>query len=197
MAQDIRELLKEDRGIPREKLRSGHEKRFYSKLDAHFGPQDKSQSGVYLWLKIAAVLIVVLAIGGFLFTNNWVKPDPETQVVSTTPNETDAQVQLSDLSPEFKRVEDYYLASINVELAQLKVTEDNKALIDSFMSQLEELNNEYSRLNDDLVEVGVNEQTIAALIDNLKLRLDLLFKLKDKLAELNEASDLAIESNRI
>ena len=95
------------------------------------------------------------------------------------------------MSPEFKKVEDYYLASINVELAQLQVTPENKALIDSFMTQLEELNLEYQKLNDEMGEVGVNEQSVSALISNLQLRLDLLFRLKEKLNELK--SDASAE----
>ena len=43
---------------------------------------------------------------------------------------------------------------------------------------------EYKLLNKELNEVGPTEATISALIDNLKLRLELLFKLKNKLKEL-------------
>ena len=37
-----------------------------------------------------------------------------------------------------------------MELAQLNVTDDNKAIVDAYMGQLEELNKEYDRLNADL-----------------------------------------------
>ena len=198
MAQDIRELFKNDKGISGDGLKSGHERRFEARLDTHFGTA-KKKGGVYLWLKIAAVLIVIIAVGGFLINNPLTQNGGEgNQVVTTTENKTaEPQVQLSDLSPQFKKVEDYYLASINVELAQLQINEDNKALIDSFMTQLDELNQEYKRLNADLVEVGVNEQTVSALIDNLKLRLDLLFKLKEKLTELKETRNSEVQSNTI
>ncbi len=198
MAQDIRELFKNDKGISGDALKSGHERRFEARLDAHFGTAKKS-GGSYLWLKIAAVLIVVIAVGGLLINNPLTQNGGEgNQVVITTDNKTaEPQVQLSDLSPQFKKVEDYYLASINVELAQLQINEDNKALVDSFMTQLDELNQEYKRLNADLVEVGVNEQTVSALIDNLKLRLDLLFKLKEKLTELKETRNSEVQSNTI
>ncbi|MEH6405642.1 MAG: hypothetical protein V7767_00020 [Leeuwenhoekiella sp.] len=196
MAQDIRDLMKKDLGVPRESLKAGHEKRFEAKLNASLGFEQKQKTNNYLWLKIAAVLVVIIAVGGFLL-NNPLQQQTSPVVTTTADNTQEENVQLSDLSPQFKQVEDYYLASINVELAQLQITSENKALIDSFMTQLEELNNEYKRLNSDLVEVGVNEDTVAALIDNLKLRLDLLFKLKDKLTELKQHRDSDTEPNTV
>jgi len=44
-------------------------------------------------------------------------------------------------------------------------------------------------LNAELGRVGPTEATVTALIDNLKLRLDLLFKLKNKLKELKKQNN--------
>ena len=52
------------------------------------------------------------------------------------------------------------------------------------MNRLDVLNNDYLLLNKELNESGPNEANVNALIDNLKLRLELLFKLKNKLKEL-------------
>ena len=52
------------------------------------------------------------------------------------------------------------------------------------MQRLAELDKEYTSLNIELNNVGPSETTVTALIDNLKMRLDLLFKLKNKLKEL-------------
>lgn len=190
MAQDIRELFKNDKGLPGGNLPLGHEKRFMARLDEEFG-ESQSTSNRFMWMKIAAAIVVVFAVGGLLMFNPLSSDgmDEDTPALTETSVETPAQqVKLSDMSPEFKKVEDYYLASINVELAQLQVTPENKALIDSFMTQLEELNMEYSKLNEEMTEVGVNEQSVSALISNLQLRLDLLFRLKEKLNELKNES---------
>lgn len=196
MAQDIRELFKNDKGIPAQGLRSGHNKRFEARLDTHFG-EAKTNNGSYMWLKIAAVCIVIFAIGNlFLSQNSGFNVQPNQQNVQVVEADA-APLHLSDLSPEFKKLEDYYMASINVELAQLDLTDNNKELIDSYMAQLEELNTEYKKLNADLVEVGINDQTVSTLIDNLQLRLTLLFKLKDKLKDIKQAPKAASQSNRI
>jgi len=51
------------------------------------------------------------------------------------------------------------------------------------------LDKEYNSLNAELSKVGPTEATVTALIDNLKLRLDLLFKLKNKLKELKNQNN--------
>lgn len=199
MAQDIRELFKNDLSIPDEGLKRGHEARFNARLDAHFGKAEKAKAEGYLWMKIAAVLVVVIAISGLLLNNplsSGAQADQPTEVHAVA-NAQPTKVQLSDFSPEYKQIEDRYLASIHMELAQLNVTEDNKAIVDAFMGQLEELNQEYDRLNADLVATGVNDQNIQALIDNLQFRLDLLTKLKDKLNELQESQNNEIQTNTL
>jgi len=82
-------------------------------------------------------------------------------------------------------VEEYYLASINLELSKLKYTAETKELFDGYLERLNDLNTEYERLGIELTKSGPNEATINALIDNLKLRLNLLYRLKDQLKNLN------------
>ena len=189
MAQDIRELFKNDDFQPTEKLSKGHQKRFELKLDKEL-PQ-ATKGSFYFYRKIAVVLIVALGVG-FFFWNTSEDAGNEIQLVDTLkeenlPKESQKnKFQLSDISPEFKKIESYYLAGINLELANLGINNDNKALIDAFMLELEELDKEYQRLNAELNETGPNEQTIEAMVSNLQLRLDLLRKLKTKLNEIKK-----------
>ena len=81
------------------------------------------------------------------------------------------------------------MATINLELAKLEVSQENKDLVDGFMERLAELNVEYQRLNKELNTIGPNDQTISALIQNLQLRLRLLQKLKDTLIELKSSKN--------
>ena len=184
MAQDIRELFKKDDFQPTEKLSRGHQKRFEAKLDKALPPS--TIGSFYLYRKIAVVLIVALGMGFFLWNISGDSGN-EIQLVDTLKEEDTLKVtqvkrfQLSDVSPEFKKIENYYLAGINLELANLGINNDNKALIDAFMLELEELDKEYQRLNTELNETGPNEQTIEAMLSNLQLRLDLLRRLKTKL----------------
>ncbi|MDT0678180.1 hypothetical protein [Autumnicola musiva] len=198
MAQDIRDMFRNDESREPEKIKKGHQKRFEAKLNKAL-PQEK-KAGSFPYLKIAAVLVVAFGVAMF-----FLKPGsgaPETRMVETPVEENneninaqpEKQFQLSDVSPQYKEIENYYMAGLNLELAKLDINEDNKALIDAFMAKLAELDKEYKRLNADVNESGLNEQTVEAMIANLQLRLELLFKLKNKIKEINESKDKSYEN---
>jgi hypothetical protein len=196
MARDIREILKES-NTKEPTLSEGHISKFEAKMDAAF-PVEKKQ---FLWGKVAAIAIVLISVAyfGYNYLSNFTGDSIDNNVnpiVQTDKNETTTkkQISLGDLSPDLKKVEDYYLAGINVQLASLKINPENKALVDGYMKQLSELDKEYKNLSIELNKVGPTEATITALIDNLKMRLELLFKLKNKLNEFKTQENEQIDT---
>ncbi|UAB81256.1 hypothetical protein INR76_00420 [Marixanthomonas sp. SCSIO 43207] len=195
MAQDIRKMFE---NTPEEATTppQGHQARFEARLDQAFGaskPKQNQPAIKFMWLKVAAIAIVFLSIGFFgyeqLSKTNTPVDVVEVPKQTQNTNQNVAKITLGDLSPDLQKVEDYYLTGINVQLASLKIKDDNKELVDGYMQQLSELDKEYQRLTLDLNEIGPTEATIGALIDNLQLRLELLFKLKNKLKELKNQKD--------
>lgn len=196
MAQDLRKMMRDSREDDLT-LREGHQSRFQERLAKALPEQEESKNkggstrgGWNFFLKIAAVLILAGGIVWFVGKDAFAGDD--TEIVSSEGQERpkeDPTVQLSDLSPQFKKVEDYYLASINVELARLEITDENKELVDAFLKQLAELDAEYARLNQEITESGISEEMVSAMVENLKLRLELLSKLKKKLNELKASQD--------
>ena len=187
MAQDIRKMLKEHRPeVP--KLSKGHDDRFEARL-AVLSSEGKNNNHSFFWLKIAAVGILLLNLGYFGYQQLSNGNDPEVQVADINDLKETPQFTLGDISPDLKKVEDFYLTGINVQLASLQITDENKDLMDGYMSRMEELNKEYNSLNKEMNDMGPSEATVTALIDNLKLRLELLFKLKNKLKELKNIDD--------
>lgn len=188
MAQDIRDLFKNEQ-LKHEEMPKNHEARFLEKLEAAF-PEEAQKPSKFSWLNIAAsvVLLIGLSFGAYKFmTPDVGGGDPPVQVAKTK--------TLGDVSPDLKKVEDYYLASINLELSKMKPTPETKAVFDGYLEQLNELNEEYKRLNVELTENGATELTINALIDNLRFRLNLLYRLKEQLQTLN-ASDESPEATQ-
>lgn len=195
MAQDIRKMLQEDRSLP-SKPPKGHQNRFEARLEKAFPQekQEKSTNRSFLFLKVAAVLVVALGVGFFFVNQN---QEFGGSQVTDAPVEVDSKMneeipvnkeyQLSDESPEFKKIENFYLASLNMELAKLEVNDSNKALVDSFMNQLSGLDQEYKKLNTEISETGLTESSVEALISNLQLRLELLYKLKNKIKDINQS----------
>lgn len=186
MAQDIKKLLKQEVG--QKTMLENHEARFIKKLDTHF-PKKKNSN--FSWLSIAASVLLLI---GFIGYNSLNTEDPIN--VTETPVVTDTK-SLSDVSPTLKKVEEYYLASINLELSKLKYTPETKELFDGYLERLNDLNKEYDRLGIELTKSGPNEATINALIDNLKFRLNLLYRLKEQLKNLKISETNQSEENQI
>lgn len=204
MAQDIRKMFQEDKSFTSDKLNKGHQSRFEAKLEKALPKHSEERSGNrFLFLKIAAVFVVALGVGFIFYNQNSVTSEEqvvETENQTETPRENEIPVakeyQLSDVSPEFKKIENYYLASLNIELAKLEVNDENKALVDSFMEQLAELDKEYKKLNEEIAQTGLNDSSIESMISNLQLRLELLFKLKNKLNEINQSQNKSYENHQ-
>ncbi|MCF7560213.1 hypothetical protein L3X39_06140 [Sabulilitoribacter multivorans] len=189
MARDIRELFKDDK-ITHEKMPENHQERFLNKLNEAL-PEAKGSK--YNWMQIAASVLVLLGLsfGAFKYFQPQTDGDLPTEVASTNTVKTKT---LGDISPGLKKVEDYYLASINLELSKMTYTPETKDLFDGYLTQLDALDKEYKRLSLDLTESGHSELTVNALIDNLKFRLNLLYRLREQLKELNTSDEEAIQS---
>lgn len=188
MAQDIRKLFENENKRSKHHMPEGHKKRFLDKLDEAL-PVEPKQKSSFGFIRIAAsvVILIGLSIGAYKFFET-PPVEPKQQEVATK------MKSLGDISPDLKKVEDYYLANINLELSKVKLTPENKELFDGYVVKLEELNKEYDRLSVELTKHGPNELTVSALIDNLKLRLNLLYRLKEQLQDLND-SDLDQETS--
>lgn len=189
MGQDLRELFKTERAR-KHKLKEGHEARFTERLEEAFPQPKKSR---YTFFGIAASIMVLVGLGTLFFFDRDTEEPIKTVVIQQ--NSESQGISLGDVSPDLKRVEAYYVNSINLELASLEMSPDNKVVVDDFMSRLSELNMEYRSLNNELNEVGPNEQTIGALIKNLQLRLQLLLKLKEKLHQLKSSENETATTN--
>ena len=196
MGQDIRELLKNNQmfDVPQmQEMSSDHELRFLDRLNEALPEEEETPKVVEMPKRkanyaIAASAAVVLALGSFFFTqmDSNLQQSPNETVYNLSKNDGEIIPSLADVSPDFKKIEDYYLASINVELANLKVNGDNKSVVDSFMKQLSKLDEEYKNLQKDLHSHGTLNLSLEALIDNLQMRLELLQQLKLNLKNINE-----------
>ncbi len=194
MSQDLRELIKEEKQETY-RMKTGHEDRFLERLDENFPVQKKSYR--FYWA-IAASVVILLGIGiYFVGFSSGSEPANSTIVEKADDSPKENTLSLGDLSPDLKRIEDYYVANINLQLSQLQISPENKVLVDSYLEQLGVLNNEYSTLNKELNQIGPNNQTIAALIKNLQLRLELLYRLEDKINELKSSENEQVKTNNI
>ncbi|WP_276167576.1 hypothetical protein [Zobellia alginiliquefaciens] len=194
MAQDLKKLFKSDEEEEAPLLSAGHEERFLKKLRTEL-PQQKQRPLPYL--QIAASIVLLLGLGVY-FLGVEKASDSEAVIVEKQTKVKPAEsLSLGDLSPDLRKVENYYMTSINLEISDLEVSDKNNVLIDSFMGELKELNEEYGRLSDELNEIGPNDQTITAMVKNLQLRLQLLHRLKEKINQLKSSKNEAVTETNI
>ena len=173
--KDIKTMIKETTLEETKGLSPNHRALFEQKLNSAMAPKKNYST---LW-KVAAMVVLFLGFGAVSVFS----PKLDEYPKSTYVDEASTAITLGDLSPAFKKIESFYLASIQHQLNMIDTTSDHE-LVRNYMNRLDVLNNDYLLLNKELNESGPNEANVNALIDNLKLRLELLFKLKNKLKEL-------------
>jgi len=161
------------------KMSKGHEQKFKNQLDEAFGAKpSKSYSMIY---KMAAVAIIAVLSTIFVLNQTQIVSDNSTKQVSQT-----QKISLGDISPELHKIENFYLTSIKLELATLETSTEFDDVVNSYLEELKNINKAYDNLETELNTVGVSEEIINAMIDNLQLRLELLQDLKQKLNHLKQ-----------
>ena len=176
MKVDLRDKLKNEkmlRELPRD-----HRARFQDRLQKEL--HQKNEFPIR-FLAVAASLVLLFGLGYFMTL------PMESNHKENTPQS--AGVSLEEYSPELKKIENYYLTAINFELASLEVSEENKAMLDSYLSKLNTLTKEYELLSSKLEINKIDEELINNLIDNLQMRLHLMMELKNELKNLKTEKD--------
>lgn len=182
MGQDIRKLFEEAPEMVSREIPKGHKNRFETRLDEEF-PKKKP---TFFFMKIAASIALVLSLGfsGYYYFNTI--ESNATQINS-----------MADISPDLKKVEDYYLTHINYQFSKIKITDENRAFLDAYFDELGTLQESYKKVIATIdTEEEISEETIDALIGNLQSRLKLMYKLKAQLKKLDNLNKQQDESNK-
>lgn len=167
MKDDLRERFKEEKML--RKMPANDRSIFETKLKKEL----HSNRGISLrFLSVAATVLVLFGLG-YVFTLQ--ERDQGSSIQQTS------EISLKDYSPELKKIENYYLTAINLELASLEVTDENRALLDEYLRRLNGLTKEYELLSRQLRLDTIDEELINNLIDNLQKRLQLMVELKNEL----------------
>jgi len=174
MKVDLRDKLKKEKMM--RQLTKNHRNSFEQLLQSELHQKPKNS---YIFLKIAASVLLIFSLGvtGYRFYNS----DVSQGIVLTKDKPVNKINSMADISPNLKKVEDFYLTQINYQIAKITITDENRELLEVYLSQLNVLQKEYNDLNTQLSINVVSEETIDVLIENLQLRLQLLRQLKKKL----------------
>jgi hypothetical protein len=166
--ENIEELFNELQGsFDLEEPSDGHQQRFLDKLNRSNDVIVMDTKRSY-WkpLAIAASFALIAALSfGYL---------------NTTPT---TQEQLAEISPEASASHLYFAALIEEQVKELESegSPDTQRLIDDTMIQLNKLETNYQRLEQDLLNGGNSQLILGAMITNFQTRIDLLQEVMTKI----------------
>ncbi len=119
----------------------------------------------FKWAVRIAAAVIIFAASYYLH-----------EIIDTT--QTHPQMASQEKSPllnEFLEAQYYYTAQINAEKEKFyKVTAGNSSLREDIQDELKDLDKEFASLKEDLMDNVDNEDVIAAMIQNYRLKLNIL-----------------------
>ncbi|MGO4911834.1 hypothetical protein [Leeuwenhoekiella sp. W20_SRS_FM14] len=135
-----------------------HEARFLAKLKAT--PVNQNSVRKLNWWKPLAAAAAVLIV--FFVGYSTYQPS--------------VNADLAAVSPEMAKTQDFFTKAIEEELYNINEarTPETQKLVNDALKQLKVLENDYSKLTEDLTESGEDKRVIYAMISNFQARINLL-----------------------
>ena len=145
-----------------EEPQEGHQQRFLEKLQASQGVvsiNGKKKSSWWKPLSIAASVVLLCAVGVGFFNS---VPTRDEQV--------------AEISPEVSQTQFYFASLIEEQVRELESesTPETQKIIDDTLVQLQRLETNYKKLEQDLLNGGNSKLLLSAMITNFQTRIDLL-----------------------
>jgi len=169
MEQDIRKLFNTENETDTQ-LPLTHRAEFQNKLRNAKQKQKPRFNAVY---KYAAIALLFFAIG-YVSIQQIIAP---------------SEVEETALQLQLKNVEQQYLDHIDKEWESFKSLTDDDRLVDRYEQKLDDLNNDYQELSSQFQEDRNNILVLESLIDNLKLRLQILKDIQQHIKLLNQKNE--------
>ena len=158
----LEELFRDLKGsFDTEEPTAGHQERFLARLDSAKGVVRLQQRRSNWWkpLSIAASVVLLIGLGFTFFT---AEPSIEEQV--------------AEISPEVSQTQFYFANLIEEQVKELESqsSPETEKMIADTMAQLEKLESNYAKLEQDLINGGDSKLILSAMITNFQTRIDLL-----------------------
>ena len=144
-----------DTGAPK----LGHEQRFLEKLKIS---KNEANQGKRLWWRPFAIAASIALLCTLAFGVYESRPTFEEKV--------------AEISPGVSRTQFYFASLIEEKVKALEEesTPETRRIIDDSMIQLDKLESDYAKLEQDLVDGGNSKLVLSAMITNFSTRIDLL-----------------------
>jgi hypothetical protein len=150
--------------------------RIWNKVEADI----RKKKGLNGWLVLRRAAVVVIIFGASYATNEFIHRQ-KTGTVSLK----ESTRQKDSAMPGFKETEAYYAGLVNQKLDELKpILAHCPSLVEELNYDMSELDSTYADLKRDLKDNMANQEVIEAIIENYRLKInileDLLTEIKPK-----------------
>lgn len=144
------------------------------------------------WVAAAAVLLFIGTGSYFLLVNN----SKKVETVAGIDASGQDSVALNEINPAYAKEVYHFTQLIELKQAELKQLEkDNPELYKQFMGDITKLDSSYHSLKQELPSNPNREQLLEAMIQNLKLQMDLLNQQLAIIQQINQSKNKKNESN--
>ncbi len=170
MKQDIRKLFDKEVTSDLKTLPEGHREAFLKKLR----DRKKTKNNVYYWLKVAAVVLLLLSVGYQLLYDNQKTDEDDIELM---------------LIAQVKATEEGYLKAIQTEWQNFIAVAKDSSLVSRFQQKLDELDADYKTISIQFEEDANNVLIVEALVNNLQTRLQILKDIQEHIKILNQNNE--------
>ncbi len=143
------------------------------------------------WIKIAAILLVSFSLIYLIYENQTLKSSIALDQNNSTTKEdldeaeTRENFPLSSVSSELAEVEQFYVSEVDLKLKSAKALNVDEEVL----KEVDLLNEEFSELKKDMKQSINDEQIIEAMIDNYRLKIELLDHILSEYQTKNSSSE--------
>lgn len=171
MADNLEDFIRNNRdALNASEPREGHMDRFEQKLrrNNRFKGPGLTRSPL---MRMAAVLAVGFMLGYLYYSNDPKRMDSYSKENGVTT----ASLDLSSISPELAEAEAFFGQMLREKMETVKpLAGEDTMVYAAIRAQLESLESDYTDLRKELTGNQTNEQIVNAMIQNYRLRLDLI-----------------------
>jgi len=176
----IDDIIRSNRDLFEVEPADGHFERFSRKLESRFGTGTVKKSIVPYLLR-AAVVTLLVTLSSLWTWDHFIRPGRN-------------RMTLSEVSPQYKEVENYYIHQVNLmkdELGTIEIT-NNPEQKEMLMSEMQSMDSVYVSLQKELKANPNDERIINAMIEHYQTKLEVMTFIVNQLKEIrNEQPNIS------
>ncbi|MFZ0280089.1 MAG: hypothetical protein WAL29_00455 [Bacteroidales bacterium] len=183
--KNIEDIIRENKDFFEEAEPSrGHMERFNVKLELRFAVKTVKRSIVPYLLK-AAVVTLLVTLSSLWTWDNFLKPNR-------------ARMTLSDVSPEYREVENYYVHQVGLMEDQLvnidlKNNPEQKKML---MEEMQSMDSISVQLQKELYANPNDERIVNAMIEHYQTKLEIMTYIVNQLKEIRNENQIKTENEK-